>query len=424
MSDLRVKHHENANVPLHRSLEQWYKYFSSQNNHPDIAKWPNPRNWEGASWKLIAGWLWSDTRRFIDRCSQIRSELRQFGGLIQQQYGVSRGRQFRQLSYLAFSLGIPLKHYRGYQLFKPERWKLVDDFLYEQGALQRECIARTYPKEEETLRDKLKFALHCKAHSIPTPDVLAVFDRGKMIYPEAPDLNLPGEDLFVKELRGGQGRGIEKISYKGPDSWRFSESTGHLSKDELINRLISQSDRAEGVLVQPVVRNHDDWLAFTPGGLATARIVTGRGQKGEIIPIGASLRMPTGDAVKDNFSAGGIASSIDIESGQLGRAITAVPIEGRFEFDTHPDTGHQLSGGQILKWDDLLSFVSEVHSHFQSVFVGWDVSYTRNGFQVIEGNLHWGSRLLEAPSQQLISDSIYPYLYDVWMSEVIDADMK
>jgi hypothetical protein len=129
--------------------------------------------------------------------------------------------------------------------------------------------------------------------------------------------------------------------------------------------------------------------------------------------------MPTGDSVKDNFSAGGIASPIDVETGKLGKATTAVPRDGRFEVNRHPDTGHPLAGSELPKWEELLNFVLDVHSYFESIFVGWDVSYTAEGFQVIEGNLHWGTRLIEGLSGQPIENTPYPHLYDVWMKELI-----
>lgn len=163
----------------------------------------------------------------------------------------------------------------------------------------------------------------------------------------------------------------------------------------MIEQFAQQSADDDGLVLQPVIRNHSDWQSFTSGGLATARVVTARRPKGGIFPIGAALRMPTGNAVKDNFSAGGIASPIEVKTGQLGEATTAVPRNGRFELDSHPDTGHPLRGSELPKWDKLLNFVLDVHSHFKSIFVGWDVSYTTEGFQVIEGNLHWGTRLLE-----------------------------
>lgn len=403
-----------------KTLEQWYRHFARQNNHVDIAKWPNPRTWEGASWTLIVGWMWADTCRFLSRCREVYSEVRAFGGVISREYGVPRWRQVAQLCYLAFGLGIPLKHYRGYQLFKPERWKRVDAFLYEQGTLQRECIARSFPDEKNVLRDKLEFYRYCRSHDIPTPEVLAAFEDGRVIFPEDGMPQFPEKDLLVKDLRGGQGEGIEKYAFDEEGTWKREQPSR--GPEALMEHFAQRSAEENGIIVQPVVHNHDDWQPFTSGALATVRIVTARSNEGEITPIGAALRMPTGDAVVDNFSAGGIASPIDVSTGRLGPAVTSVPREGRFEMDRHPDTGDLLAGSVLPEWGCLVDVVMGVHSCFQSIFVGWDVAYTGHGFRVIEGNLHWSSRLMEAPSTTPLSETSYPQLYEMWMREIIDTD--
>lgn len=315
-------------------LKRWYRYFARQNNHADIAKWQNPRAWDGASWKLILGWVWADMCRFLRRCHEIYSEVRAFGGVISREYGVSRWRQVAQLCYLAFGLGIPLKHYRGYQLFKPERWKRVDEFLYEQGMLQRECIAHSFPVEESALRDKLEFYRYCRSHDIPTLEVLAAFEEGRVIFPKDGTPRFPEQDLLVKELRGGQGKGIEKYTFEvGASTWeRRQKSYG---ADALVKYFLQRSTGENDLIVQPVVHNHDDWQPFTLGALSTVRIVTAQSREGEITPIGAAFRMPTGDAVVGDSPPGEFRVRLTFQRVGLGRRL------------------RRYRGRDGLKWTDI-----------------------------------------------------------------------
>lgn len=69
-----------------------------------------------------------------------------------------------------------------------------------------------------------------------------------------------------------------------------------------------------------------------------------------------------------------------------------------------------------------MDIVTDVHSCFRSIFVGWDVANTEEGFRVVEGNLHWSSRLKEAPSMTPLSETSYPQLYDGWMREIVHTD--
>jgi hypothetical protein len=265
-------------------LEEWYNCFSRKTNHNDIAKWSNPRDWDGASWKLIAGWVWSDFQRFVYRCSQVHSEYQKLGDLLKQKYGVSRIRQLTQLCYLAFGLGIPLKHYRAYQLFKPERWELVDQFLYEHGTLQRECISRSFPEEESILRNKLKFNKYCRKRKIPTPKVTAAFDEGRLVFPKRDAPKFPKQDLIVKELRGGQGRGVEKVEYNEEGGWEVGDKS--YGREALVEHFAQRSAGNDGLLLQPAIRNHGDWRSFTSGGLSTVRVVTARRPEGGLFLSG------------------------------------------------------------------------------------------------------------------------------------------
>jgi len=53
----------------------------------------------------------------------------------------------------------------------------------------------------------------------------------------------------------------------------------------------------------------------------------------------------------------------------------------------HPDTGIQIIGAQIPKWEELLALVEELVKIIpEQKYVGWDLALTTNGWCMIEGN--------------------------------------
>lgn len=127
--------------------------------------------------------------------------------------------------------------------------------------------------------------------------------------------------------------------------------------------------------------------------------------------------MPVGDSDADNYSLGGIITPIDVKTGRMGVGVTLKPIDGKFEFTRHPGTHHQFDGEILPQWQELLNFTLDVHSHFQTIFVGWDVSYTSDGCSLIEGNVGWASGSYEIPFQDSLKNTAYPELFEKWMEK-------
>ncbi len=150
------------------------------------------------------------------------------------------------------------------------------------------------------------------------------------------------------------------------------EAVGGLSKalsGELILPDHSEYNDARDVW-NGLVNRYPAVVVRATGGQDVATAVSFAREHGLDLSVRGGAHQQAGDAVVDNFSAGGIASPIDISTGRLGPAVTSVPREGRFEMDRHPDTGYLLAGSALPEWDCLADVVMGVHSRFQSIFVG------------------------------------------------------
>ncbi len=353
---------------------------------------------------------------FISRQIYIAAkQLKAFGPHIQKEYGVPFYVQFYRLLYLTLVVKSNAEQFRKRLLFKNSSWYYVKQYDYGQTHTQIQLARNSFPDEIAIIEDKFRFYKHCKNNEIKTPEVLAVFSNGKQIYPENRPFVLPSEDLFIKERMGGKGNHAKKFSYSQP--FYGSANQEKYTKQELLKFVIDESQRYD-LIVQRSLVNHDQQKPFTNGALSTCRIVTvKKPDQSDIFPLFTVLRMPCGSKDVDNYAQGGLLSTINIETGMLGRAVTYLPYKGRFEFDEHPDTHQKISGFRLPLWREMLEFAIESHKQFRSLAVGWDVCYSEKGIYLIEGNLRWGSSLYECPEQKPFRETCYPAVYDALISK-------
>lgn len=189
-------------------------------------------------------------------------------------------------------------------------------------------------------------------------------------------INSVGEYVFVKDVAGLCGNGVERIRPKDSKS------------KDLYNNLKSNPS-ARFLLEEPILQK-GPVSELHPWSVNTIRITTFFDTvRNEVHVIGATLRMGTGKDHRDNFSTGGIAAHIDVETG-----IIFMPGFNKKNktFIIHPDTGQQLVGFKIPDWEKCKAFIKEVAKKSPEVrYVGWDVVAKGDGsFLLIEGNDNGG----------------------------------
>lgn len=140
------------------------------------------------------------------------------------------------------------------------------------------------------------------------------------------------------------------------------------------------------VVLQPVLRNHPLVESVYPGALNTLRVATFI-EDGRCTLIAACHRFGRGTAVIDNYSQGGIAIGVEMESGRLYRAGLTKGEYGRGSFAVHPDTGVRFASVTLPMWHETLELARRAALSLQPhVTLGLDIAITPEGPVFIEAN--------------------------------------
>jgi hypothetical protein len=268
--------------------------------------------------------------------------------------------------------------YYAYGIWQPDRKVNIDNYLYSKEA-SRIFKLLNRPSQPNPIDDKLAFYEICKAHALPTPEILAAFTPTSQLLKF--ELGLPPKrDLFVKPRMGVGGDGAEHFRWDGV--LFKSERCDHLRAEDLAGYLVIRT-RTENrtLIVQPALSNHPELRIAATASLATARVVTGLSANGDVIPIFGHIHFLPETAAQS-------VALIDLASGRF-----APP---QRKFDSTKWSAHQIDmssvdgGGILPDWDSALRYIEVAHQACSNfVFIGWDVAFTEQGPVLLEGNLNW-----------------------------------
>lgn len=314
--------------------------------------------------------------------SQAVGELRRHGAEVARAHRIGRLAQLAQMLRIANVHNLAPGAYYRLRLFSPERRR--DAALHVANAerilIGRYLISRFHNAD---LDHKARFHAACTRRGLPVAPVLARVERGRMEWVSGE--GLPRRDLMLKPCGGSSGIGIERwVRASDRDGWQ--RGAARLDEEGLLDRVLTLS-RDDAYLVCPRLVNEPEIARFTPGGLATFRVVTARRTGEDPAPIAMALRMPTGDAAVDNFHAGGIAAAVDLATGRMGPAHA---MELSDPFRSHPDTGARIEGHALTRWREVCELAVTAHRRFADFStVGWDVALTTEGVVLMEANTFW-----------------------------------
>jgi hypothetical protein len=275
--------------------------------------------------------------------------------------------------------------YYMFELYLPDRERNAALYL-----TAHETIGPAYsllqPKPgSDGMDDKIWFAEHCHEQGVRAVPVLMHFSGGQQQPLKGGSAVLPEADLFVKPRSGSGGHRMERWDFIGGGRYRNAYGAV-LSRDMLFAKLAEQSLK-DDYLVQPRLSNHHALDDISNGALATVRLLTCRNEQGHAEATNAAFRMAIGNSVVDNFHQGGLATAVNLATGEIGIAsdIGIRPDVGWRE--THPVSGARFAGRILPYWSEVMALAVQAHEAFPGrIVVGWDVAMLPDGACIIEGN--------------------------------------
>lgn len=206
--------------------------------------------------------------------------------------------------------------------------------------------------------------------------------------------------LVLKPVYGRAGNGV-LVCRKVPDSNEYEVNGTRKTRSEFV-ALVEGLDE---YLATEFVEQADYADRLFPDATNTLRVMTFWDYEADepFIPavvqrIGSRESAPT-----DNWSGGGISAELT-EDGTLGRGAQWLSSEGEVRwFDTHPDTGSQITGASVPNWSTMREQILELASMYPYFpKVGWDILPTGDGtFKIIELNPRAGTRSIQVHSPLL-----------------------
>lgn len=339
-----------------------------------------------------------DPTRFLRYARVANRGIAEYGRQAEQLWGVSPRRQLQIYLSLFRRFGHTIEEFYLYRLCSPEWRPHAAAFLPWRRMRVLDQLYGSIGIDVDLLRDKACFARHCAEIGLPPiPTVLEFDSSGEPSGEASRGPTLPDGDIVAKPRLGIGGLGVEAFDKV---SGGYRDQAGLvMGAQELIATWRKQS-RECPLIVQARVRNASEVSVWSTGALCTVRVVTTRGGKGTPVPLLGLLRMPLADAVADNITRGGILSTIDLASGELGLARTFEIPDAihRREFERHPVTGTQITGRRLSCWNEIVELTVRAHQKFGAFHsIGWDVAITDKGLVLIEGNHDWGTMIAQYP---------------------------
>lgn len=205
--------------------------------------------------------------------------------------------------------------------------------------------------------------------------------------------------VIVKPISSCSGSGIKLIEVAD------EHLASHVAR-ELVESYCAS--KYSGAIVEELIDQDERMAILHPKSVNTVRITTIRLDDRTVV-FHPNLRIGRGDSVVDNAGAGGILAPVDPKT---GRVIVAGDKKGNY-YKAHPDTGVQLEGFEIPRWQDAVETVCKLAQVVPSNrCTGWDLALSKTGWVLVEANARgqWGGQFV---LQQGFRDEIEGYFKEL-----------
>lgn len=190
----------------------------------------------------------------------------------------------------------------------------------------------------------------------------------------------------VKVTEGSHGDGVYVVK-----CIEYSEADACLELFDGSKILLSSVLGKDPLIFESLVQQTEQFSKLNDSSVNTVRFMT------LLFPDGTAKVMATfikigraGKCIDNAGSGGNVDACVDIDTGAICKAIQFDGWKKVTAIDVHPDTGNQLNGVVINRWDAIKQDVIK----FQQAFpycraAGWDIAITDEGPVVIEVNDAW-----------------------------------
>lgn len=190
--------------------------------------------------------------------------------------------------------------------------------------------------------------------------------------------------IVIKPVQGSRGRGVSIIKVKNNEIFSNGKK---ISKDELDKYVKSLGH----FIITEFIKQGEYSNNLYPGSTNTMRILIMIDPENHEPFIARAVQRIGSKTSKglDNFTMGGYSANIDIETGILSEAATKIGGKELEWYDKHPDTGAQIKGVQVPRWDEIKKKLLNIMREMPYLkYAGWDIVLTDEDIVTIEGNNH------------------------------------
>ena len=190
-----------------------------------------------------------------------------------------------------------------------------------------------------------------------------------------------GKDkVIIKPLEEGGGKGIYVASVK-------TEADIKSLYDDI---------KQKRYIVEELVVQHTTLHELNKSSVNTVRVYSVC-KENEVFITGGTLRIGCGDGPTDNYSRGGLAAEIDIDTGVV---ISKAVSQNADSVYVHPMSKKVIIGTKIPMWDQIKDSVKKAHLRVSELgYVGWDVVVcSDSSITFLEANTCAGVELQQHPA--------------------------
>jgi hypothetical protein len=199
--------------------------------------------------------------------------------------------------------------------------------------------------------------------------------------------NLPKVDRICFKLvegYGGVGFRAVRVVTRPTISFQLLDTGELIPVARFVDDILQLANGAD-YIIEEYLQQHTQLARFNPSSVNTLRIWAFSSGDSKVA-LGAFLRVGRSGSLVDNTSQGALAYSVNLDSGEIGRAL----IKSIWNEALEPQTGsgEAITGATVPFWSESLDLALRAVAAFPNLqFAGVDIAITADGPTVIELNV-------------------------------------